>query len=143
MRFINGRFFAIFFRLVALNKLDKNKSKAASGSSDDEDSSKTLTRNKKKTPAKEREETLMDHLTKVKNGENIVEISESDGDSTKSEKKNNTKDNGDDRLFAEANRMAKKRMLDSSESGAGELTILSSNYSHRSQNTSQTGLSIF
>ena len=112
---------SIIYRLVALDKLDKNRKTVANNSSDDDDSSvstKNVKRNKKKE--KEREERLIDHLKEIENGEHDSErlSSESEVESVVSRSVVNKKnrDKSDDSLMSEAERMAKKRLLESSDS---------------------------
>ncbi|XP_043266891.1 transcriptional regulator ATRX-like [Venturia canescens] len=110
-------------RLVALDKLDKKKTVNKNSDSEDENTYRKRLRNKKKT-TKEREETLLDHLEKVKNGEHIELSNESESETSNKEDnrvdKNKPKDHSEDSLFAEADEMAKKRLLESSDSETGE-----------------------
>lgn len=111
-------------RLVDLDNLDKKKAASKSSNSEDDDTPHKDLKNKKKTKAaKEREETLLDHLEKVKNGKNLdlsIEYG-SDASDTEQDNKNKPGDlSEDNNLFAEAEKMAKKRLLESSDSEKGK-----------------------
>lgn len=113
----------ILYSLVNLDKLEKKCKKNAKKDSDsltDDDSVSKISRssNKRKEQAKAKEESLMDHLKRIENG-NISPTVEMDSDTEESVhqiSKINDKLVSNEALMSEANRIAKENLLNSSDS---------------------------
>lgn len=113
----------ILYSLINLDKLEKKRKKNAKKDSDsltDDDSfSKTSkSSNKQKEKAKAKEESLMDHLKKIENG-NISPTVEMDSDTENSVHQINKINDtlvSNEALLSEANKIAKENLLNSSDS---------------------------
>lgn len=84
----------------------------------DDDSKISKNSNKRKEKAKAKEESLVDHLKRIENGDIVAtaEMDSDDEESVHSIKKVDDLPVSNDTLIAEANRLAKEILLNSSDS---------------------------
>ncbi|CAL1683159.1 unnamed protein product [Lasius platythorax] len=119
-----------FKSLVNLDKLEKRRKKNTkkdSDSSTDDDASSKISKNSNKRKGKEttKEESLMDHLKKIENGDvsATVEMDSSSDESVYRLGKVDTVPISNEALILEANRIAKEGLLNSSDSNEKEVTL--------------------
>ncbi|XP_046489570.1 transcriptional regulator ATRX isoform X2 [Neodiprion pinetum] len=109
-----------FKSLIDVDNIKKRKrgacnqsdSSSSSESSNSKLSAKGRAKKTKCNQIQEKEETLMDHLEKVKNGENVINFSENESDENNVILNTNTEDVS----LARANELAKDRLIQSSDS---------------------------
>ncbi|XP_046748498.1 transcriptional regulator ATRX-like [Diprion similis] len=91
---------------------NENGNSSSSESSSSRSSSKGRAKKTKCKQMQEKEETLMDHLEKIKNGENVIDFSDNESD------ENNVilKTNAEEESLVRANELAKDRLIQSSDS---------------------------
>ncbi|XP_018359340.1 PREDICTED: transcriptional regulator ATRX homolog isoform X1 [Trachymyrmex cornetzi] len=129
-----------FKSLVNLDKLEKNHKKNikkdSDSSMDNDSSSKISKRSNKKENTKIKEESLMDHLKKIENGDTVATV-ETDlytEDQSIYQKQNVDDTISNDALISEADRLAKENLLNSSDSDEEEV-ILDSDSSIKNDDT--------
>ncbi|XP_025267000.1 transcriptional regulator ATRX isoform X2 [Camponotus floridanus] len=117
-----------FKSLINLSKLEKTHKKNAkkdSDSSTDDDTSSKVSKslNKQKGKQTTEEESLMDHLKKIENGDvsTLVEMDSSSDESIKIQNVDVSVSN--EALISEANRIAKENLLNSSDSNEKEVVL--------------------
>ncbi|KAL6257217.1 hypothetical protein P5V15_012144 [Pogonomyrmex californicus] len=116
--------------LVNLDKLEKKRKKNTkkdSNSSTDDDSSSKISKNanKRKGKVKDKQESLMDHLKRIENGD-VLETIEMDSDSEElvhQIKKVDDLPMSNEALISEADKIAKENLLNSSDSNEKEIVI--------------------
>lgn len=113
----------VLYSLVNLDKLEKRRKKNTKKDSDssmDDDASSKISKNSNKRKGKEttKEESLMDHLKKIENGDvsATVEMDSSSDESVYRLGKVDTVPISNEALILEANRIAKESLLNSSDS---------------------------
>ncbi|XP_018302320.1 transcriptional regulator ATRX homolog isoform X1 [Mycetomoellerius zeteki] len=116
--------------LVNLDKLEKSRKKNTKKDSDslmDNDSSSKISKSNKKENTKTREESLMDHLKKIENGDAVATVeTDLDTEDQSVYQKQNVDDNitiSNDALISEADRLAKESLLNSSDSTEEEVAL--------------------
>ena len=122
----------ILYSLVNLDKLErnyckKNTKKDSDSLIDNDSSSKNSKRSNKKENTKIREESLMDHLKKIENGDSVATVeTDLDTEDQLLYQKQNIDDNitvSNDALISEADRLAKENLLNSSDSDGKQFGI--------------------
>ena len=104
-----------------MDNIEKTKKKGAIVDSSDDDSDSGSNHRNRKKRQKENDETLLDHLKRVENGDGDNKVDSKSSEAELSEdviKNKTTKD-----LFAEAEKRAKEALLNSSDSDLGEFLI--------------------
>ncbi|XP_018051427.1 PREDICTED: transcriptional regulator ATRX-like isoform X3 [Atta colombica] len=131
--------------LVNLDKLErnyckKNTKKDCDSLIDNDSSSKNSKRSNKRENTKIREESLMDHLKKIENGDSVATIeTDLDTEDQLLYQKQNVDDNitvSNDALISEADRLAKENLLNSSDSDEKEM-LLDSDSSIKNDDTNE------
>ncbi|XP_018347089.1 PREDICTED: transcriptional regulator ATRX homolog [Trachymyrmex septentrionalis] len=120
-----------FKSLVNLDKLERSRKKNAKKDydslTDNDSSSKNSKRSNKKENTKIREESLMDHLKKIENGDTVTTVeTDLDTEDQSIYQKQNVDDNitiSNDALISEADRLAKENLLNSSDSDEKEVVL--------------------
>lgn len=112
-----------------MDNIEKTRKKGALVDSDDDSDSGSNHQNRKKKQ-KENDETLLDHLKKVENGEGENKADSKSSEEEESGEVSKKKPTKED-LFAAADKRAKEALLNSSDSDLGEFLLILKGYFHK------------